>query len=276
MSKIIDGKKISEEIQGDIRKEILDKKLNPSLAVLLIGNNPASELYVNLKKKACHKVGIEFHEYLIDEETNTEHVLEVIDFLNKDEHTDAILIQLPLPKHLNTDKIIKALDPKKDVDGFHPQNIENLLKGKSNFTPGLALGISKLIESTKEKLKNKKAIIIAKNDILYKPLAKLLQDKGIEVEIVKPKDKKIKEKSSLADILIVAYGKPFFITADMVKKDSIIIDIGTNKIDNRYVVGDVDYSAVFSKVGHITPVPGGVGPMTVAMLLYNTLELSKL
>ncbi len=272
---MIDGKALAEEIQADIAKKIFQGSVKPNLAVLLVGEDPASLLYVGLKKKACQKVGIEFHEYLLDTETAQEHVLEVIDFLNKDKHTDAILVQLPLPKHLDTDEVIRALDPKKDVDGFHPKNIENLLNNKSDFIPGLPLGILKLLEATEENLKGKKSLIISKSDVFFKPLNKLLRDKGLDTKVVKPVDLELKKLSLEADVLIVSCGSAFFITADMVKKDAIVIDVGTNKIENDYVVGDVDYSGVFPKVKFITPVPGGVGPMTVAMLLYNTLKLAE-
>ena len=272
---MIDGKALALDIQTEIRQEILKNKLRPSLAVILVGEDPASKLYVELKKKACEKVGIDFHEYLLAKDTDQTHVLEMIKFLNTDEHTDAILIQLPLPKQLNTNEIIQTMNPAKDVDGFHPANVKNFLEKQSGFVPGLALGIFKLIESTGEDLQDKAATIVAKSDILYQPLAKLLNDQGVTTTIVRPNDKKMKAKCLQADILVTAGGQAFFITADMVKDDAIVIDVGTNKIDNNYVVGDVDYSAVFSKVKYITPVPGGVGPMTVAMLLHNTVQLAK-
>lgn len=275
MEKIIDGKKLAENIQAEISKEIFQTGIHPSLAVILIGNDPASKIYVNLKKKACHKVGIDFHEYLLAENSNQQEVLDTIQFLNKDKGVDAILIQLPLPKHLDTAEIIQAMDPAKDVDGFHPTSIKNFLEGQSGFVPGLALGIFRLIESTEEALQNKNATIMAKSNILYQPVAKLLNDQGVSTTIVRPNDKNLKDKCLQADILIVACGSPFFIKEDMVKNDAIVIDVGTNKIDDNYIVGDVDYTTVFPKVKFITPVPGGVGPMTVAMLLYNTLQLAK-
>ncbi len=275
MAKIIDGKKLADTIQQEVKQEIKDKQLSPNLAVVLVGDDQASQLYIDLKKKACHKVGIEFHEYLLEKNTSEEEILKTINFLNKDANIDAILIQLPLPKQFDTDKIIQAMDPAKDVDGFHKENIDKLLNKQSGFIPGLPLGIIKLIESTNESLANKSAVIIAKSEILYKPLAKLLNDKGIQTDIVKPDDTKVKDKSNQADILIVACGQAFFVKADMVKDNAIVIDIGTNKIDKDYTVGDVDYTEVFDKVGYITPVPGGVGPMTVAMLLYNTVQLAE-
>ena len=275
MPKIIDGKALALEIQNKLAKEITNQKLTPSLAVLLVGNDPASKIYIELKKTACHQVGIEFHEYCLAEETGNEKVLEVISFLNNDDDIDAILVQLPLPEHLDTNQIIQAIDPAKDVDGFHPENIQKFLNNQTDFVPGLPLGFIKLLESTGEKLENLTAIIIAKNEILYQPLAKLLQDKKIKTQVFKPEDKNIKNKCQKSDILISACGQPFFITTDMVKDKVIVIDVGTNKVGD-YVVGDVDYSGVFEKAGHITPVPGGVGPMTVAMLLCNTVELAKI
>lgn len=273
--KMLDGKALGQEIQADIAKKIFQGKIKPSLAVLLIGNDPASRLYVDLKKKASQKVGINFHEYLLLEDTPQDKILEVIDFLNKDEETDAILVQLPLPQHLDTDLIIKSIDPKKDVDGFHPKNIENLLNGKSSFIPGLPLGIIKLLEATKEDLTAKKSLIISKSDVFFRPLNKLLADKGLETKVVKPDDPELKNLSLDADVLIVSCGKAFFINPDMVKKDAIVIDVGTNTLDKDHTVGDVDYTNVFPKAKFITPVPGGVGPMTVAMLLYNTLKLAE-
>ncbi len=274
MAQIIDGKKIAEDIKAEIAGEIFQNFYTPNLAVILIGSDEASQLYVSLKKQAAKKVGIEFSEYLMPDNISQNQVLEAINFLNKDEDVDAVLIQLPLPKQLDTDVIIQSIDPKKDVDGFHPENIKKLLNNSADFVPGLPLGIIKLLESTKENLSNKKAVIIAKSEIFYQPLKKLLNDLNIDAQIANPKDKAIKEITRQADILISAVGIAFFVTADMVKENAIVIDVGTNKV-NEYTVGDVDYSSVFSKTSHITPVPGGVGPMTVAMLLHNTLELYK-
>jgi len=274
MDKIIDGRALAEDIRREIHQEIIRKKLKPSLAVILIGNDPASHLYVNLKKKSCQEVGIDFHEYLLEENSTQTQILEVINFLNNDKGVDAILIQLPLPKHLDTDKIISAMDPKKDVDGFHHTNIKNFLENQSAFVPGLALGIYRLIESTGENLTNKKATIVAKSNILYQPLAKLLNDQGVTTTIVHPGDKDMADRCREADILISAWGQAFAIGAELIKDEAIVIDVGTNQVGD-HTVGDVDYSAAYNKVSHITPVPGGVGPMTVAMLLYNTVRLAE-
>jgi len=240
MNKILDGIKIGQQIQQEIKEDLAKKNIRPGLAVVLVGEDAPSQLYVSKKKKACQEVGIDFHEYLLDVDTSQEHLLETIDFLNKDENVDAILVQLPLPEQFDTDKIITALDPKKDVDGFHKENIKNFLKDKSIITPGLPLGVLRLIEQTKEKLGNKQAVIVSKGKIFSQPMIKILEDRKMKVSLVKP-----------------------------------VIDIGINKIDKDYVVGDVDYSGVFDKVKFITPVPGGVGPMTIAMLLYNTVKLAE-
>ncbi len=274
MDKMIDGRKLADEIKKEIKQEIREKKLRPNLAVVLVGEDPASKLYVNLKQKACQEVGINFHEYLLAENSSEKQILDVIDFLNKDEQIDAILVQLPLPKHIDTDKIISTMDPKKDVDGFHQINIKNFLENQSSFVPGLALGIFKLINSTEEKLENKKATIIAKSNILYQPLAKLLNDQGVSTTIVHPGDKDMTDRCKEADVLISAWGKAFAVGTELVKDEAIVIDVGTNQVGD-YTVGDVDYSSVFSKTKYITPVPGGVGPMTVAMLLYNTVKLAE-
>jgi len=275
MDKIIDGQRLAEKIRQEIKQEIRAKKLKPGLAVILIGDDPASQLYVAKKKKAAKEVGIEFHQYLMDKDTKKEEIIEAIDFLNNDPEIDAILVQLPLPEHLDTDKIIANIDPRKDVDGFHPKNIQDLLNNQALIIPGLPLGILKLLESTKEDLVGKKAAIISKSQVFCQPMEKILLDKKMAVEIIRPDDKNLKNKCLEADALIVSCGRPFIIGADMVKQGAIIIDVGTNKIDNNYVVGDVDYSGVFDKVKFITPVPGGVGPMTVAMLLYNTMQLAE-
>lgn len=275
MQKILDGKALAEQIQLNIKQDLHTKGIRPDLVIILVGEDPASQLYVSKKKQACQDVGIDFHEYLLDADTKPEHLLEIIDFLNKDKHTDAILVQLPLPKQFNTNKIIKAINPHKDVDGFHPSNIKDFLKDKALITPGLPLGILKLLEATKEDLAGKQAVIVSKSKIFSQPMIKILEDRNMKVSLVNPNDKDLKKKTLEADVLIVSCGQAFLIKEDMVKQDSIIIDVGTNKIDNDYVVGDVDYSTIFPKIKFITPVPGGVGPMTVAMLLYNTVKLAE-
>ncbi|MDD5749686.1 MAG: tetrahydrofolate dehydrogenase/cyclohydrolase catalytic domain-containing protein [Patescibacteria group bacterium] len=275
MEKILDGRALAQEIQNKIAQEIRAKKILPGLAVILVGDDPASHLYVNKKKKAAQEVGIDFHLYLLAADSSQEKIIEVIKFLNQDEKINAILVQLPLPKHLDTNTVIKAIAPQKDVDGFHPKNIQDFLADKALITPGLPLGILRLLEKSGQALTGKQAVIVSKSEIFFQPMAKILADRQMSVLSVKPDSADLQKLCQSADVLIVSCGLPFFIKADMVKPDAIIIDVGTNKIDNDYVVGDVDYSAVFDKVKFITPVPGGVGPMTVAMLLYNTLKLAE-
>lgn len=276
MYKIIDGKALAEEAIGDVQRKISAAGIEPGLAVILVGNDPASRLYVKLKEQACKRVGIFFHKYLIDESAPESEVLETIKFLNADPGVDAILIQVPLPKKFDQAKIIEALDYRKDVDGFHRRNMESLLSGKpQHILPGLALGIWNLIASCgEEHYKNKQAVIISKSDEFSKPLAKLLDQRGIASAIIKPDDQKLSAQASRADILITAVGRPDFITAEMVKDGAVVIDVGINK-KNSQTVGDVDFADVAPKTSFITPVPGGVGPMTVAMLLYNTWLLAK-
>lgn len=273
-AKVINGKKIADDIMHSVRQDIIKNKLTPGLAVFLIGDDEASKLYVSLKEKACQKVSIDFHSYICDDDMCQADVIESLGYLNTDDHINAILVQLPLPDGFNQDQIIEKIKVEKDVDGFHPQTLKNFLEGKSDFIPGLSLGIIRLIESTHKNLSGKSAIIVANSDIFSKPLVKILEEKGVKAITATPDDSDLKKKTSKADILIVAIGRPKFITADMVKEGAIVIDVGTTKYGQR-VVGDVDFEKVKEKAGHITPVPGGVGPVTVAMLLENVVKLTK-
>jgi methylenetetrahydrofolate dehydrogenase (NADP+) / methenyltetrahydrofolate cyclohydrolase len=272
--KIIDGKTLAKEIIQKVKTEIESLGFAPGLAVFLVGHDDASELYVKLKEKACKKVGIEFHKYTSDTSTSQEELLSSIEFLNNDPMVHAILVQLPLPEPFNDQEIINKMDFKKDVDGFHPETVKAFLSGDSQFVPGLSMGIVRLIESTEELLEGKHAVILANSDVFSRPLEKLLQDKGLTVEVVKSSDKDFQDKTVEADILIVAAGRPNWIKADMIKENAILIDVGTTKVDEK-IVGDIDFESVDGKAGWITPVPGGVGPVTVAMLLENTVELAK-
>lgn len=271
----LDGKALAEKIKLEVRHVIVGKKLTPNLAVILIGDDPASHLYVRIKEKACHLVGIEFHKYLFQSNYTEQEIIETINFLNNDPDIDAILVQLPLPKNLNEDLIIKAINPSKDVDCLHPENIKKIIEGKPFIISPLAQGIITLIESIPENLENKKALILAKSEYIFLTLKTLLANKKIIVEQIRPTDPDLITKTKTADILITAVGKPFFIKKEMVKEGVILIDVGTNKIDGDLTVGDVDYTEVFPHCSYITPVPGGVGPMTVAMLLKNTVKLYK-
>lgn len=273
-AKLIDGKAIAEQIQKQVRREIVELGLKPGLAVFLVGDDEASKLYVKLKEKACKKVGIDFHKYLIDADVSMPEVVEAIKFLDADEHIDAILVQLPLPKKYDTQTVINAIEPTKDVDGFHPKTLQAFLTEKADFIPGLSLGIIRLIESTGEPLVKKQAVILANSDIFSAPLQKILEGKGMRVQVVSSKATNLDAITSKADVLVTAVGKPGFVGADMIKEGAIVIDVGTTKVDES-VTGDVDFDSAKAKAGYITPVPGGVGPVTVAMLLENTVKLAK-
>lgn len=272
---MINGSKLSEEIIEKVAKQVKKNNLKLGLAAILIGDNKASKIYLKLKKKACHDAGIEFHDYLLSSDAQEKDILSLIDFLNNDPDITSIIVQLPLPKGFNTDKIINAISPLKDVDGFHKQNLDNFYKNKPCIVSGLCLGIMELIESAKVKLDGKKAVIICNSIIFGKPLEKLLKEKKIKPKTILANNKDIKKETLNSDIIIVAAGKKDFLTADMVNKDAIIIDVGINKVKGK-TYGDCDFEEISKKTEYISPVPGGVGPMTVAMLLENILNCYKL
>lgn len=270
-NKIIDGKKLSQEILFDIRKKVIKLKHKLGLAAILVGDDPSSHLYVKLKKQACDKCDIHFHRYLFPADAKTSDIIETIAFLNKDTETTGILVQLPLPEGLNTDKIIAAIDPRKDVDGFHPENLKKIESCQAKIVSPLVLGIVELINSTKELIHHKKITILCNHKIFGKPFT-CFYGQDNEINIVTLEDENYAELAKNADILIASIGKANFIKEDMVKAGAMVIDVGINKVDDR-IVGDVDFNDVLPKVKFITPVPGGVGPMTVAMLLHNLLQL---
>lgn len=277
---IIDGRalagKIKDDVAGAIYELPLHNGLRPNLAIVLIGKREDSELYVSLKEKEAKKVGIDTHLYKCAENVSEKDALEMLNYLNNDDNIDAILIQLPLPAHLDTNKIINAISPNKDIDGFHPENLKILLNSCDGgaIMPPVFGACLEILKSVNCELNNKKVCIIANSDIFGKTLAKVLECRGAKVEVFKADGKNFKNKTSEADILITAVGKPKFIKKDMVKKDAVVIDIGITK-KGKKVFGDVDFEDVKEKAGFITPVPGGVGPLTIAMAFKNTLELYK-
>ena len=271
---IIDGKAIAKEIQKEVTSQIQKLGLNPGLGVILVGNDPCSELYVKLKQKAAQKVGINFNLYNFDEDIRQEEILETIEWLNKDEEIDAILIQLPLPKHLDTSAIIKSINPKKDVDGFHPENIKAYLNNEETIVPGLSMGIAQLLQSTQENLSKKECSIIARSKEFTQTLKHTLKAFDINSSIINPDDKNALDKIDSADIVITASGKPNWIQSKNIKDHSILIDVGTTQVKEK-TIGDIDFESCSKKADWITPVPGGVGPMTVAMLLKNTIALAN-
>lgn len=277
MEKIIDGKKISQEIKDEIKIEVEKLKTEtskvPGLAVVLVGNDPASSVYVGSKEKAC--ITLEFHseKYVLPEDTKEEEILKLIDELNNKEEIDGILVQLPLPKQIDTEKVLNAIKPSKDVDGFHPINVGKLTVGaEDGFYPCTPYGIMELLKRTNIQISGKEAVIIGRSNIVGKPIALMLLKESATVTICHSKTKELKETVKRADIIIAALGKANFVTADMVKEGAVIIDVGINRIDgSKKLYGDVDYENVYEKASYITPVPGGVGPMTIAMLMKNTL-----
>lgn len=277
MAKIIDGKKLAEKIKNKITREI--HELNgsrPNLAIILVGERPDSELYVSLKEREAKKVGIDMRIYKCPENISESELLDMIKCLNNDETIDAILVQLPLPAGLNTDTIMLALDPKKDVDGFQPNNLKKLL-ANCNFSglmPPVFAAALEMLNSIDYEIKNKLVCIISNSDIFGKSLAHVLNCGGAKAMAMKADDENLKEQVSQADVLITAAGKARFIKQDMIKTGAVLIDVGITKQGDK-VAGDVDFKDVKDKAGYISPVPGGVGPMTIAMAFKNTLEIYK-
>ena len=274
---LIDGKKIAEEVKDRVAKEIFDLKgPRPNLAIILIGERPDSKLYVELKEREARKVGVDTHLYKCPENIPEQDVLDMIRLLNEDELIDGILVQLPLPQGFDTDGIILAINPDKDVDCFHPENLKKLFKTCDHYDvmSPVFKSVDRMLCSIDCNLKNKTVCILANSDIFGKSLAKTLECKGAQVEVIRADDKDLTSKTSKADVLITAIGRPKFIKKEMVKKDAVVIDIGTTK-ENKKVLGDVDFDDVEQKTSHITPVPGGVGPMTIAYLFENCLAAYK-
>ncbi len=280
MSIIIDGSKIAQDIRGEVREEtaVLKEKTGiiPGLAVVLVGEDPASQIYVGRKAKACAEVGFLSREYRLPADTSEAKLLDLINDLNRDRLLHGILVQLPLPKHIATDKIIAAIDPHKDVDGFHPVNVGGLVAGSPLFVPCTPRGIMELIARSGVNLSGKDAVVVGRSNIVGKPTALLLLAQNATITMCHSKTKDLPKVTSRADVLIAAVGRARMITADMVKDGAVVIDVGMNRLDNGKLVGDVAFDEVAVKASHITPVPGGVGPMTIAMLMKNTLDAAKM
>ena len=248
----------------------------PGQAVIQVGNDPASQVYVRNKQRACEEVGFHPYEYRMNENATQEQLLDLIGVLNKDNKVNGILVQLPLPEHIDEQAVIHAISPLKDVDAFHPVNVGKIMIGDYDFLPCTPAGIMELIASTGVDISGKQCVVIGRSNIVGKPMAMLLLQKNGTVTICHSRTKNLKELAASADILVVAIGKPKFVTADMVKEGSIVIDVGINRMEDGKLCGDVDFDSVEPKAGYITPVPGGVGPMTIAMLMKNTLHAAKL
>jgi len=281
MAIILDGKSLAKKIKEELKKEIEEytKKglRKPALAVILVGNDPASEVYVKNKRESCNYVGINSLFFHLPENTTQEELLELIGKLNGDEDVDGILVQLPLPSHINTAQIIEAINPNKDVDGFHPSNMGKLATGKSDgIIPCTPLGIWIMLKHYKIDILRKDVVIVGASNIVGKPMGLLfLKNEDATITICHRNTKDLKSHTKNAEILIVAVGKPNLITSDMVKDGVVVVDVGINRLENGKLVGDVDFEAVKEKAFAITPVPGGVGPMTVASLLINTVSIYR-
>ncbi|NQT49183.1 bifunctional 5,10-methylenetetrahydrofolate dehydrogenase/5,10-methenyltetrahydrofolate cyclohydrolase [Candidatus Kuenenbacteria bacterium] len=272
--KIIDGKELSRKFLQKIKEQARELDSKPGLAAVLIGDDPSSHLYVKLKRYACDECEINFHKYVFEDNQTDEDIINCIEFLNKDPETTGVIVQLPLPEKYNTEKIIAALDYRKDIDGFHPKNQESMKKCDYKIMPPLPLAIIELVNSTKEIIENKNIVVLCNHKLFGDPF-NCHWAKNNTVNILTLEDLGWKKKVAQADILIVAIGCVQLITSDMIKQDAIIIDVGINQLGD-IVVGDVDFGGVLKKAKFITPVPGGVGPMTIAMLLQNLIELKKI
>jgi len=276
---LIDGKSLAAKVQQNVAEEAeqlkQEKNIVPGLAVILVGDDPASHAYVKMKAKACEKVGFYSITHNMPDSISQDEIIEIIEMMNNNPHIDGILVQLPLPKHIDTDKILEVIDPHKDVDGFHPYNVGRLVTKLDSFVACTPLGVMKMLEAYDIDLKGKDVCVVGASNIVGKPMASLLLNADATVTITHIHTKDLAAHTSKADIVVVGVGVPGLIKADMIKEGAIVIDIGINKLDNGKLVGDVAFDEVAPKCSYITPVPGGVGPMTIAMLLANTLKSAK-
>jgi methylenetetrahydrofolate dehydrogenase (NADP+)/methenyltetrahydrofolate cyclohydrolase len=280
MAIILDGKLVAEAIKDGLKTEVEELKsegIIPKLAVIMVGNNSSSKIYVKNKSNACEYVGIEYEEYLLDEDTSMDKLLELIDVLNNDNLIHGILLQSPIPNNLDINEAFKRISPNKDVDGFNPVNVGKLCLGQNTFISCTPFGIIKLLDKYNIQIEGKNAVVIGRSNIVGKPMLQCLLDKNATVTICHSKTKDIEQITKNADILVSAIGKPKFVTKDMVKKGCVVIDVGINRNNETgKVVGDVDFDEVSKIASYITPVPGGVGPMTIAMLMNNIVKAARL
>ena len=280
MATLINGKEISQKVRGEVKLETEAFKketgITPGLAVILVGDDPASKIYVGNKKKACDEVGFNSFEYILPESTEQGELISLIEKLNADPSVHGILCQLPLPKHIDEREIIAAISPKKDVDAFHPVNVGKIMIGDYDFLPCTPAGVMELIHSAGISVAGKKCTVVGRSNIVGKPMAMLLLHENGTVTICHSKTKDLAKECREADILVAAVGRAKLITADMIKEGAVVIDVGMNRDENGKLCGDVDFAEAEKKASYITPVPGGVGPMTIAMLMRNTLTAAKL
>ncbi len=278
MAQIIDGKKLAKKIRSKLKIESANLKENgiiPKLAVIMVGNNQASKVYVKNKSKACSEIGIEYEEYILEENTKQEDLINLIKKLNNDKTVNGILLQSPIPNHLKMNDAIKEISYKKDVDGFTPTSVGKLVMGEDTFISCTPYGIIKMLEEYNINLLGKNVVILGRSNIVGKPLIQCCLNKNATVTICHSKTVNLSEYTKKADILISAIGKPKFVTKDMIKENAVVIDVGINRDENNKIVGDVDFNEVVQIASYITPVPGGVGPMTIAMLMNNVIKAAK-
>lgn len=279
MAKIIDGKAVSQFVKDEVKKEVSalgEKGVSVGLAVIIVGNDPASRTYVNNKKKACEATGIISEEYALPEDTTMDELLALIKELNAKKSINGILCQLPLPKHLDEKAVIENIDPIKDVDAFHAVNTGHIMIGDYSFLPCTPAGIMEMLKYYNIEIEGKECVVIGRSNIVGKPMAMLLLQKNGTVTVCHSRTKNLKEVTSRADILVAAVGVPYFVTADMVKDGAVVIDVGMDRNKEGKLCGDVDFAEVEKKASYITPVPGGVGPMTIATLMKNTVTAAKI
>ncbi len=279
MAIIIDGKKVSAQVKEQVRietEELVKKGIKPGLAVIIVGDDPASRVYVNNKKKACEKVGFLSKEFALPATTTQEELLSLVKELNEDKEINGILCQLPLPKGLDEKAVIEAISPLKDVDAFHASNVGKIMIGDYDFLPCTPAGVMEMLHSYNIPVEGKECVVIGRSNIVGKPMAMLLLHENGTVTITHSRTKNLKEVTKRADILVAAIGKPKFVTADMIKEGAVVIDVGMDRDENGKLCGDVDFENVKEKCSAITPVPGGVGPMTIAVLMKNALKACKI
>ena len=279
MAQLLKGKEVSARIKAQLKEEadkLKERGINPGLAVIIVGDDPASRVYVNNKKKACEEIGIKSFEYALPAETSEDELLKLIEKLNVSDEVSGILVQLPVSKHIDEQKIINSINPSKDVDAFHPVNVGKIMTGNYDFVPCTPAGVMELIKESGIEIAGKDCVIVGRSNIVGKPQAMLLLHQNGTVTICHSKTKDLAEKTKSADILVVAVGIPEFITGDMIKEGAVVIDVGINRIADKKLVGDVHFESAEKVAGAITPVPGGVGPMTISMLMKNTLKAAEL
>lgn len=277
---LLDGKilsaKIKEEVKVEVTQIVKEKNITPGLAVILVGNDAASATYVASKAKACKDAGIYSVVHEMPESITQEELLETINMMNNNPKLDGILVQLPLPKHIDTTTVLEAINPLKDVDGFHPYNVGRMVSNPDSFLPATPFGVMRMFEEHNIELSGKDVVVIGSSDIVGKPMASLLINKKATVTVCNSRTKDLKAHTSKADIVIIAVGVPYLLKEDMVKDGAVVIDVGINRLDTGKLVGDADFEGLKNKCSHLTPVPGGVGPMTIAMLLKNTIKAANL